>query len=343
MLDPAKPQRLLGRLMQEIRDFFRETGALEVFTPTIVPSPGMEPDIRVIGLRASENRAIDGAFLHTSPEFAIKATLHRFRGDVFTIARAYRDEVCSTRHFPEFHLLEWYRRDAGYERLMNDVQALMHRLIDRFEVHDTAGVFAAPFPRIGYLEAFERFAGIDASTTDPRPWHRALAAAEIHVEDTDDQELLESVAYSLLVEPRLAALGPCFLVDYPVRHAVLSRRKPGEPSLAERVEFYLPHPNDEGVPVGLEIANGFSELLDPIEQRARFEAAQRRLDAMGKPHRPMPEAMLQGIGALDATAGMALGVDRLAAWIAYQLHGERWSVADFYLGTTARSADIDAQ
>jgi lysyl-tRNA synthetase class 2 len=325
-----KKQRLLADTIKLCRDYFLDSDALEVFPPTLVPNPGMEPHLRPFALHETDAPEFRNYFLHTSPEFAIKSDLHKVDGDVFAIVRAFRDEVTSQRHFGEFHLLEWYRRDADYRALMEDVESLMARVSGHFGIDDDAGYgHDGRFPRISYREACEEYVGIAADEESARVWEAALKQHRIEVDENEDLGFLESVAYGEVIEPALFDVGPCFIVDYPERHAALARRKPEDESVAERVEFYLPFRMANGEERGLELANGFSELLDADEQRQRFELDTKQLAGR---ERPMPNHVLEGISGLSETAGMALGVTRLAMWIGQQLHGESWSIRDFYFG-----------
>lgn len=328
----ARKQRLFGDTQRIVREYFRNTKALEVFPPTIVPNPGMEPDIQALRLDSPVVQELRGHFLHTSPEFAIKATLHEVDADVFAIVRAYRDEVSSERHYAEFQLLEWYRRNASYEKLMDDVEALFGQVLHSLEISDIPESWMPPFTRISYRDAFSRFAAMDCDDLRASNWLHAAKRGGIAIADTADVAFLESVVYSELIEPALGEIGPCFIVDYPYRHAVLAKRRDDNPLTAERVEFYLPYQDDSRALRGLEIANGFSELLEPDEQRTRFEHAASKIRAANMTERPMPEPMLRGIGLLTPTAGMALGVDRLVVWLAQQLYGETWSVPELYFG-----------
>jgi lysyl-tRNA synthetase class 2 len=214
---------------------------------------------------------------------------------------------------------------------MSDVENLMSRVFERFRIN-SVGEPTRPFPRLSYGEACERYLGLDAAEESVTAWSEALARNGIDVDASQDREFLESVAYAEVVEPALFELGPCFIVDYPVRHAALARRKHDDETVSERVEFYLPFRTANGESRGLELANGFSELLDPEEQRQRFESDAQQLSQRAARERPTPEHVLSGISKLSETAGMALGVTRLAMWIGQQIYDQPWSVRDFYFG-----------
>jgi len=215
-------------------------------------------------------------YLHTSPELAMKRLLAAGYPRIFQLCRCWREGERGRRHLPEFTMLEWYRAGADYRALMEDCEEL-------FGAVGLDGGTMRPWPRISVAEAFRRWAGASPEA--------ALA------EGTFD----ELVAFR--VEPRLASLGtPVFLLDYPAACAALARRKPGRPELAERFELYAG---------GLELANGFSELTDPVEQHARFDADRESRRRAGKDPYPLPEPFLRDLAHLPPSAGIALGVDRL--------------------------------
>jgi lysyl-tRNA synthetase class 2 len=264
-----------ARILQQVRAFFIGRGLLEVETPQRIPANAPEPYIDAV--------TAGDWVLHTSPELAMKRLLAAGFPDLFQLCRVWRDNEQGARHLPEFTLLEWYRNDADYTALMADCEALLGYLVPsaRLTWQGTTIDLEPPWPRLSVAEVFRRYA---ACTVE-----EALIAGRF-------DELL-----ALEVEPRLGP-GPLFLTDYPAPHAALARLKPGEPTVAERCEFYLG---------GLELANGFTELTDPVEQRARFTRDEAVRRAAGKPPRPLPEPYLAELAKLPPCSGMALGIDRL--------------------------------
>ncbi|MEW6486524.1 MAG: EF-P lysine aminoacylase EpmA [Thermodesulfobacteriota bacterium] len=220
-------------------------------------------------------------YLHTSPELAMKRLLAAGYPRIFQICRCWREGERGERHLPEFTMLEWYRAHADYRALMEDCEGLLGFL-------GFAAGAKPPWPRIAVAEAFRRWAG------------------------TTPEEALEAGSFDELVafrvEPALASLGtPVFLVDYPGPCAALARRKPGRQELAERFELYAG---------GLELANGFSELTDPAEQRERFEVDRGARLRSGRDPYPVPEPFLRDLARMPPSAGIALGVDRLVMLLA---------------------------
>ena len=187
-------------------------------------------------------------------------------------------------------MLEWYRADSDYLALMSDCEELLQNV---------AAVCRADAPLFRYK----------SSVIDPfSPWVRiSVQEAFLRFSSTSVWECLQNGCYeevlSEMVEPALAGYGaPVLLIDYPAELAALARIKPGQAELAERFELYVG---------GLELANGFSELNDPVEQRRRFEAANRARREAEKESLPLPEPFLDELSGLPSSAGIALGVDRL--------------------------------
>ncbi len=286
----------------------------------------MEPHLRAFPVVPAEAAEFRGRWLHTSPEYAIKATLSDLQTDVVTFARSYRDEPPARWHHPEFTMLEWYRQDAKYEQLMGDCEALITDLAD------AAGVAVeAPFQSITVRDAFIRWVGVppESSAAELRS---ALTRAGVSVGDWDWATLF-TVAYSECVEPNVCSGKPAFLYEFPAKMAALARLKPGDSRVAERFELYLP-----GADGAVELANAFGELVDPIEQKERFDEETSYRRAHGLPEYPTPQAMLGGLEKLGRTAGIALGFERLLIWLAERAFGWETCVADWLVGEPRRSA-----
>ena len=296
------------------RNFFASQGFSEVDTPTLQVSPGLEPHLRAFATSLEESDGVRPLFLHTSPEFAMKKLLAAGMPKIFQLAHAFRNGERSATHHPEFTMLEWYRAGADYRALMADCEGLLHaaaaasgvtRLTWRGKDCDPA----APWQRLSVAEAFHRYAGLDilATASDPRQPDRtrhAAAAAGIGIvpHDGDDWEDLFFRIFLERIEPLLGSPAPTLLTDYPIALAALARAKPGDPRIAERVELYV---------AGLELANGFSELTDAAEQRARFARDRAKQTEAGVAPYPVDEDFLAALESLPDSAGMALGFDRL--------------------------------
>lgn len=311
---PALEKR--AAIIKSLRDWFDREGFIEVDTPALQISPGMEPHI--MALAAELHEALGGSqtlYLHTSPEFAMKKLLVAGMTQIYQLAHVWRDGERTPLHHPEFTMLEWYRSGADYRQLMADCHALLGataRAIGASEWRRgerRCDPFAPPHI-LTVPDAFHLYCNIDllATTPDPAaPSREALAeeAARIGVYvGASDQ--WDDIFFRLMmerIEPHLGDAAPLILCDYPLSLAALSRPCADDPRLAERFELYG---------CGVELANGFSELTDPVEQRRRFTADQALKRALYGVAYPIDEDFLAALAhGLPRCAGIALGVDRL--------------------------------
>lgn len=280
MLTPGGLQQR-ARLLQTIRRFFIDRGYLEVDTPVRVPAPA--PEAYIVPEPSGD------WFLQTSPELCMKRLLAAGAGRVFQICKCFRQAERGARHLPEFTMLEWYRAGIGYRELMRECEELLLFLTrtltagDRLETPAGALSLAPPWERLAVAEAFSRYA--------------SLSAVEALAQDLFDEILVTEV------EPHLGQGKPTILFDYPAPLGALARLRSDNQEVAERFEVYAG---------GLELANGFSELVDPTEQRRRFVAERHRIEADGRRPGPLPDKFLAALAAMPPAAGIALGVDRLA-------------------------------
>jgi len=274
---------LRANVIKAVRDFFWERGFLEVETPALIPANAPEEHINPI-------HALPSWQLQTSPEICMKRLLSAGHERLFQISRCWRSDERGSRHLSEFTMLEWYRAGSDYRDLMTDCEELLQHVAkvclpeNGCFVHTSAKIDpCAPWHRIGVQEAFSRFGQIDV-------W------------DCLKKGVYEEIL-TALVEPALAGFdSPVILMDYPTELAALARTKQENPELAERFELYVG---------GLELANGFSELNDPLEQRRRFEEANHVRAKAGRQVLPLPEPFLEKLASMPASAGIALGIDRL--------------------------------
>jgi lysyl-tRNA synthetase class 2 len=277
---------LRARVLQSARTFFGAQGFLEVQTPLLTPELAPEPHIEPIS--AGEN-----GLLITSPELHMKRLLAAGYPRIFQISPVFRKGERGRLHHPEFTLLEWYRADADYQGLQDDCRKLFERVCKaagRWPGWRYQGQWleaAGEWQSLTVREAFRDFAG----------WDPVMENDQARF----DVDLVERV------EPHLGSPRPCILKEYPATQAALARLKPDDPSVAERFELYW---------AGIELANGFSELTDPREQRLRFEAAREARRTMGCPPYPLPDTFLDSMANLPPCAGIALGIDRLVMLLA---------------------------
>lgn len=270
-----------SRILQSIRSFFAARDFVEVETATRLAEPANELHIDAI--------AAEDQFLRTSPELQMKRLLAAGLERIYQVGPCFRSCEYGHLHRPEFTLLEWYRRDSDYRDILDDTRALLRHVTRAIHGRlscDWQGAaidIGAEWHILTVDEAFSRFAGWDPVTD--------------YDADRFDVDLVGKV------EPSLPRDRPVVLIDYPVEAAALARCRRGtSPPVAERWELYVG---------GIELANAYSELIDPREQRRRFETCRSGRESAGRRAYPIDEAFLADLGRLPPCGGIALGVDRL--------------------------------
>jgi elongation factor P--(R)-beta-lysine ligase len=324
--------RMRAELLRQLREFFDSRGFLEVETPilsadTVVdrhldpfcvdvsPRPlGEGPGVRASEIASQANEhflatrphpnplpkgegtAARRMWLQTSPEFAMKRMLAAGAGRIYQVARVFRLDELGPLHNPEFTLIEWYQPG-------DDLNAGMQLTSDLCETALGRG----PATRISYAEAFERYVGVDPHTADGASL--AAVTRKLGVEapaslPTEDRDGWLDLLMVERIQPHLGQERPALLYDYPASQAALARVRPGDPPVAERFELYVE---------GIELANGYHELLDAAELRARNTAVNAQRVADGKPALPIDSRLLAAMAAgIPPSVGVALGFDRLA-------------------------------
>jgi len=269
-----------ARILQGIRHFFVQKGYLEVETSHRIPTPAPESHIDAI--------PSDTWVLHTSPELCMKRMMAAGYEKIFQICRCWRRRERGDLHLPEFTLLEWYRAGADYHSLMEECEQLIRSIAVTLE-REGKIIFrgrnihlSGPWQRISVKEAFR--------------YYTRTSVMEALERNLFDQIMVQNI------EPNLGIEKPTFLYDYPAERGALARLKQEDQSVAERFELYIG---------GLEIANGFSELVDSEEQRRRFHLENKSRQSMGKCIYSLPDKFLAELDSMPPCAGMALGVDRL--------------------------------
>lgn len=280
--------KLLGAratALASARAFFDARGYTEVETPIAVPSPGLDFHLDAFRLEGTKR------YLSTSPEYQMKRLLAAGAGRIYQITKAFRAAELGERHNPEFTILEFYRPHAGVEAVMRDTEQLVARVTGGSVTIDGRAVdLRPPFDRMTVSEAFRRYSAIGEDEM------LDLAA-------NDEDTYFEQLAFT--IEPELArSPRGVFLIDYPASQASLARRKPSDPRFAERFELYV---------AGVELCNGFGELVDVAEQRTRLDADQALRAAKGKPVYPIDERFLDALATMPPAGGNAIGFDRLVA------------------------------
>jgi lysyl-tRNA synthetase class 2 len=279
--------RARARVLAALRATFAERGYLEVPTPALVPSPALEEHLHAVS-------AGDG-FLRTSPEFALKKALAAGLGRIYEIGPSFRAREHGSWHRREFTMCEWYRVGGSLEDGMDECERLIGAAARALDLPSPG-----PFRRIGVRELFLEVLGLDLRTASASD----LSDAD---EGWDDAFMRRWVAD---IEPALGRVEPTFagaliVHSWPASQAALARvTTDGDWPVAQRFEVYL-H--------GVELANAFFELTDPVEQRRRFVSANAARIAVGEPPHPVDEALIEAVGRVPPTVGVALGVDRLVA------------------------------
>jgi lysyl-tRNA synthetase class 2 len=269
--------RLRAKAMEAVRQFFAERDFIEVETPAIVPSPGLDFHLSAFEVRDSEGASV--GWLATSPEYQMKRLLSGGAERIFQLCRSYRADEQGRHHEREFTMLEWYRAHASSEAIIRDTEGLVAQVANTLGSPEAAAL-CPPWDRITVNEAFDRHAG--------------------QVIDADDEELFFRV-WAERVQPQLGGERPVVVTDWPASMASLA--KLNENGTADRFEAFFR---------GIELCNGFGELTDAREQRRRFELNQAARSQAGLPVYPIDERFLQALErGMPESGGNALGVDRL--------------------------------
>jgi lysyl-tRNA synthetase class 2 len=303
-----------NRVKATLARYFEEREFLEVETAALQVSPGNEAHLHGFQTELVQpSGECSKLYLHTSPEFACKKLLAAGERRIFTFAHVFRNRERGVLHHPEFTLLEWYRANESYDAVIEDCFALVALAADvsgarEFTFRGRVCDPHAPPERISVAQAFEKFAAIDllatvsADNADRDALARQAVAANIKIAADDTWSDIFSRILVERVEPNLGIGRPTVLDEYPAVEAALARRKKSDPRVAERFEIYV---------CGVELANGFGELTDPIEQRRRFETEMAEMDRVYGKRYPFDEDFLTALAKMPPASGCALGFDRL--------------------------------
>jgi lysyl-tRNA synthetase class 2 len=296
------------------RKWFAQRDFLEVDTAVLQASPGNEAHIGAFATFYESPQARTPFYLHSSPEFACKKLLAAGEERIFSLAHVFRNGERSALHHPEFTMLEWYRAGESYASLISDAAQLCALAAQAAGATTfthrgrTCDPFAAP-DRLTVCEAFARFAKVDLQSTlrasgdnDRQALALMTQAIGLRVAPDDSWSDLFSKVLSEKVEPELGNGRLAILDEYPASEAALARRQPGKPEISERFEIYA---------CGVEIANAFGELTDPVEQRARLEAEMVEMGRIYGRRYPIDEDFLAALAQMPPASGIALGADRV--------------------------------
>jgi lysyl-tRNA synthetase class 2 len=289
--------RQRAAMLAAIRAFFAARGVLEVETPALSRAGATDPAIESVTAAA---RSLGPAplYLHTSPEFAMKRLLAAGSGDLYQLCRVFRDDELGRWHEPEFTLLEWYRVGFDDERLMTEVAELINAALR------AVGAATRRTVRVRYAEALQSAIGAPPEAPTAVLTER-LGRCGIDIPPGLAHDTLLDLAFATAVGASFDKEALTFVHDYPASQAALARLKPTQPPVAARFEVFSG---------GIELANGFHELTDAVEQRRRFEAERAARVRAGRHAAPLDEQLLAALASgLPDCAGVALGFDRLVA------------------------------
>ncbi|MBW3596366.1 MAG: EF-P lysine aminoacylase GenX [Planctomycetes bacterium] len=291
--------RLRAELLRRVRRFFDERGFLEVETPLLSADTVIDRHLDPLAVTLPDDAREPGVgrrmWLQTSPEFAMKRLLAAGAEAIFQVAKAFRAAERGRLHNPEFTMIEWYRAGDSMEAGMKLLSELAETLLER-----------GPAERISYREAFQNRLGVDphaAGAAELAALAKSRGIATPQGWDIADRDAWLELLLSEFVEPRLGSGRPAILYDYPAGQAALAVVREENPPVGERFELYVE---------GIELANGYHELLDAEELRRRNSRINRARQDDGKPPLPEESRLLAAMeSGLPPCAGVAMGFDRV--------------------------------
>lgn len=307
---------LRSRVLSAIRDFFRDRGYLEIESPLLTPYPTLDANIHSIQVIVEDHvGSPHSCFLHTSPEHAMKKLIAAGAKKIYYLGKVFRDQEVSLLHNPEFTMLEWYRTDADYRAIQDETEALVgyiaQSVLDTFQFTFNGRTLdlTPSWDRIPLRQLFLERTGTDLS--DCLELQSILKVAGNNGVDVGNGDNWETVFFRIYLEKIERDMGcpkPLFIEDYPLCMGMMAKPKDSDGEWVERTELYIG---------GLELANGYTELTDPEEQRGRF-LADLAVKEKTSPYTPvLDEELIEALqSGLPPTAGIALGVDRLIMLLA---------------------------
>lgn len=275
---------LRAKALAKIRSFFSIRGVVEVETPLLSHSTNPSPYLNSFH--------VDGLYLQTSPEFAMKRLLAAGSGDIYQICKAFRGDEVGRLHNPEFTILEWYRIGFNHHDLMDEMNEFLKAIINTSESK-----------RFTYAEVFEKYLKINPYVCNTKNLKSVAQNNNLSIANlSDDYDTWLQLLFTHLIEPKLGSECPIFIYDFPESQSMLARVRNENPKAASRFEVYFK---------GVELANGFHELSDTKEQRKRFMQDLSKRQELNLPQIPIDENFLAALSTLPDCSGVALGIDRL--------------------------------
>ncbi len=294
---PLSRQQQWQQFVSAVRNFFQDRDFLEIQTPSLVICPGTEPSLDVFSTELKIGSRRESLYLPTSPELHLKKTLARGAEKIFEIARCYRNGEKTSRHLPEFLMLEWYRSYDNLSSIQNDVEKLVEKMIARFKVLGPHSV-----KRYSVSDLFRSYCDFDLKPDTTL--HELKSLAQRLCVDISSAQSLDDYFFLIFtekIEEKLPNDELIFVEKYPPYQAALARLT--EDGWGDRFEVYWK---------GLELANAFHELNDPLVQRLRSKEDIQKKIEMGKEIVPLDEDFFRHLEAgMPPSAGIALGLERL--------------------------------
>lgn len=287
--------KLRAALLNTARNFFQLYDFIEVDTPSLSQSTTPDPNIESFTTQFNNSQY----FLHTSPEFPMKRLLAAGSGAIYQICKVFRQGEAGRNHNPEFTMIEWYQPGMDYHALMLQVDTLVRRLLkDKLELKETLS--------FTYREVFENIVSVNPHLASEEELYAVIKANDIQLYDADiklTKDALLDLIISYVIQPNLPKDAPVFIYDYPASQAALANIRKDKVNIAERFELYIN---------GVELANGYQELLDANEQQQRFERDNRLREQTGLPTIPIDSHLISALeSGLPMVSGVALGLDRV--------------------------------
>lgn len=301
----------LFHLQQAIRNFFNQDGFMDVLTPPVVPNPGMEVHIHPFQIKSVQQNKDRELYLHTSPEFHMKELLSEGLEKIFTMSYCFRDEPNSETHRPQFVMLEWYRANERYEKIMSDCEQLFkfcHQYLVakniptvHKEINFTKKTVEEIFKEIINVEILDYINDKDKLFSLIKNKFKS-----IHLPETSENHSWDDLFFLLMlneVEPHFKKYDFLLLYEFPAPLKALSTLKTGDQRVCERFEIYAK---------GVELCNCFNELTDLNEQQVRFSDQAKEKKELYNYELPEADILFNALeSGIPASAGIALGVERL--------------------------------
>ena len=318
-----------AKIIKTIRSFFDMRGFMEVETPILQVCPVMDAHIHAFStdLKNVDLSLRKKMYLQTSPEFDMKKLMVAGIEKPYQICHVFRNGEASSLHSPEFTILEWYRVNADYRKIMEDCVDILRFVSEQatgrniYQYNGRECDVSGQWEIISVCDAFKRYADIELAKylSDKDGFARAIRQIGVRVSESDMWDDLFFAVMAEKIEPNLGIGVPAIIYDYPLCMASLSRAKSDDPEFAERFELYI---------CGVELANAFSELTDAREQRQRFDDEMNRKQKIYGESYPADDEFFKALEyGLPESAGIALGIDRLImlATGARDIHQVIWS------------------